>query len=233
MVAGKFVAQGAAEDEAVGFDCEDTGDEADGHAIGDISPFFDARELVDGLLVIGRDGTCGGNILPFEALVLPVVDVVAWFEVGELVAGLAVGDDSSTDTGRESEEDAGAATVTGFSVGGGVGVVDYEDGDAEETIAETGGEVHRRPGKVAKIQGLTVLDGAGEGDADAFDLLEVDKDVGLLRESGKKLTFVMRSHEFEGFEKAPTLIEEADQGLGAADIYTEIHICIVTHLYLW
>ena len=201
--------------------------------MGDVGPLFDARELVDGLLVMGGDGAGRGDVLPLETFVVPIVDVVAGFEVGEFLGGLAVGNYSGADAGGEGKEDAGAAAIAGFGVGGSVGVVDDEDRDAEEAIAETGGEIHRRPREVAEIQGLAVLDGAGEGDADAFDLLKVDEDVGLLGESGEKLALAMGSHKLESFEEAPTLVEEADQGLGAADIYTEIHICIVTHLYLW
>lgn len=129
------------------------------------------------------DSASGGNVFPFEPLMVPDIFSVARFEIGIAFNELAIFDNAAADASGESKIKSATGAMTCFGEGSKIGVVlEINRKSAAEVAAEQGGEVEIVPREITEPDSLVALDDARHGDADGFDIREDEIDANLLKE---------------------------------------------------
>lgn len=117
-VAWEHEAERATEDDAVRLERDDERCKAKQDAGGDVVPDVAVGDFGDEAAVFLVDGAGGGNVFPFEFLVVPDVFGVAGLEIGIALDEGAILDDAATDAGRERQVEGAAFAEAGLGEGG-------------------------------------------------------------------------------------------------------------------
>ena len=89
---------------------------------------------------------------------------------------------------------------------------------------EFGAEIEVDPRQIAEPEDLVVIDCAGDGDDGGLEIFEGEIVVDLGDKFAVELLLVVVAGEADRVENFAIVIDESNEGFGAADVNTEIHI---------
>ena len=222
-------AERAAKDDAIWFELDSLGDEAEEHALDDVVPRGAVGDLFDELAVAGANGASGGEILPFVLLAVIEVFLVARLEIAVFIRELAADGDAAADTGAKGVIDVLVIDVASFGEGGEISVVFDESGELE-ILLEFMGNIERLPGEIAEPGGAVVLHDTRHGDAEGDNLGHDEVDADLLEEKFVEFLLINRGLELDGMKDFASRVHEGNDSFGAANVDTEIHNSIIQHI---
>lgn len=154
------------------------------------------------------------------------VFVVARLEVVVGLGELAARRDAATDAGAKGEVNAAVITMAHLGERGEVAVVLYVSGFSK-IFREFLGEVEVFPGEITEPSAFVVLDDARHRDAKSDHFVEDEIDANLLREVIIESVLVGAGREFDGMQDFALAVYEGNEGFGAANVDTEIHVFII------
>lgn len=197
-VAWEHEAERATEDDAVGLERDDERRKAEQDAVGDVVPDVAVGDFGDEAAVFLVDGAGGGDVLPFEFLVIPDVFGVARLEISIAFDEGAIFDDAATDAGGKCQIERAAFAEAGLGEGGEIGVVLDINRDVYEVFLEHGSEIEIAPREIAEPDGLVALDDSRHRDRDSLDARENEIDANLLEQGGVKDVLIGDGGETDG-----------------------------------
>lgn len=172
------------------------------------------------------DGACGGKIFPFGGFAVISVFVVARLEVVVGLGELAASHDAATDAGAKGEVNAAVIAAAYFGKRGEVAVV-LDVSGFSKIFREFLSEIEVFPGEIAEPSAFIVFDDARHRDAKSDHFVEDEIDANLLAKVIIKGVLVGAGREFDGMQDFALAVYEGDEGFGAANVDTEIHVFII------